>query len=255
MAYKRTRGTSGDSAAVKRRRTTGKKKATASKTPTASLVRRVLLKQEETKRFSAMGLSRSNAIGNTYYGENLMYWIQTGSTNSNRIGDKIHITNFIVAGQITKNAPGVNASTSYGAKFWLGIVSCDKETTSGTTGPANSTLAVDCRLAPNGFSDTTNPIIDANTFTLHGYTTLTLPPSQASGSTILASGEQPMNFRLEVPMNRDFVYKIATGTQGGTQYGKMRNYYVVWAVSDGYGGATPNLATCSLSYLVEFKDA
>lgn len=258
MVTTRSGKTYGESAGVmhrSRNRTYAKKRKAPAKQVSASLVKRVMLRAEEMKRFSAMGLSNAAASGNTYYGENLMYWINTGSTNSNRIGDKVHISKFIVAGMITKNLPSTGVSTSYGATFWCGIVSCDKETTSGTVGPANTTLAIDPRLSPSGFSGITNPIIDVNTFTLHGFTSMILPQSQASGNTGLPTGEQPQDFRLEVPVNRDFFYKSATGVVGGTQYGKVRNYYVVWAVSDGYGGSTPSLASCQLSYLVEFKDA
>lgn len=254
MVTTRSGKTYGDSAAVQlkpmRRRVMSKKKTIVKKGVTAALVKRVLLSQEETKRFVAQALTAGACKGNTWYGENLTYWIQNGSTNSQRIGDKIHITKFIVAGMVNKLT--TNASNGY--RFWCGIVSTDKEVTSGTTGPANGVISLDPRLA-NSLTGFTNPIIDTHSFTLHGYTTGQVQGTLATGLPVITGAVMPHNFRLEVPVNKDFYYKVATGVTGGQQYGKDRNYYVLWAVADAFGGATPNLADVQIDFLVEFKDA
>lgn len=243
----------------KRRRTKSQnvnvKKMKSLTKPGTKSIKRQLLGLMENKRFVAsvsFPAVASSMSGDTFYGSNLLYWIQTGSSDSQKIGDEIFLNKLT----LTLKVNLIRNTTRNGANVWFGVVKSNREISAGSLGFSYTSTSMDYRLSGTN-STVSNPILDYNECSLIAFTTGKI--EQANNTTgTLTSGTgtfssnnfTPLDLRLDIDM-KDIKYTYKSGNVG---YGKFYNYYVVWGVAEG-GSGTASLYDGSLSALVQFKDS
>ncbi|AYP28705.1 MAG: coat protein [Ninurtavirus cruti] len=217
---------------------------TPKSTPSMVSVRKAILGMSETKRYSTnLQVGATNMFTNTIYWGNLLWWIQTGSSESQRIGDSIHITGISVRVNILRSYIYQAAMT-----YRVMILESDQETHDGTVspGPMAAGLLSDYRYG--GYGTTSNPVIDTNFYTVKANKSGIINGGQGpiSGAATQGSDMQMLDFYC--PINRKFQYK---STASG--YEKAKNLYVSFACDSSVGGTIP-IGSADVTYCVHFKD-
>jgi len=218
-----------------------KKRKTSGGTSVA-MVRKVVLGLSETKNFVASNLTppTSFSVGTPYY-TNIAYWIGSGSSDAQRIGDSIYITNVEIAATFR----ATNNTVSDQISWIIMVVETDQEAHDGITGPSMSaSLLSDYRWA----GTYSNPIINTNVYTVKHMSKGLITPAPERAT--INPGQAGFVCRsVKVPINRKFQYK---STSSG--YEKYKNLFIVVATETAAGGTGTGVASCDLSYVTHFKD-
>lgn len=225
---------------------------------TKSAVRKTLLGMAETKRFvGSDGFSTTGVTGvGSYWGYNPLYWMQQGSTDSQRIGDEIYFDKLRLRCIFGTNRGVLDPATpaTWGAldpiNVWVGVVKSIYQNHDGLIGPASNNPIVFPDLRHSGVGSVTNPAIDSNKVNVIWSKHITLRPNVtavwAAAGNVSNVDNQLYELDEDIKIARQFKYNAdATG------YAKDYNYYIVWGYSN---SLNKNNCTFKLSYEVLFKD-
>jgi len=217
-----------------------KRQKTAPKKTSAVQVRKAILGLAESKRFVASGINGAGVLNtNTIYWLNPLYWIQSGSSDSQRIGDQIWIDRIEVAVTL-RSAAAADDMLGY----FISVLETDQENHDGTLspGPVSGSLLNDYRINSSaGF--VSNPIIDTNFYTVKKYISDYMPVKPTTTGI-----ETFQTIRFSCPIGKKFQYKSTT-----SGYEKFKNIYITLACDSAAGG-TVAAYTTDISYVVVFKD-
>lgn len=199
-----------------------KKKKTKS---TTSSVKQVMLRSidshHSTISDSVNIISGAGFTHNTMYTANITAAITQGTTNTNRIGDKIHLEKLVIEGIFA-------APTTAGAYNYR-IFVCWSGNEYNPTGLANGIGSSELFLPNTGASFLTNGVTNPKGPTV-------LWDARYDINSAISTVADIVTFRKTINLNQDFAYEST-----GAIYGKYKNLYVVvmGCVIGGSSGTTP----------------
>lgn len=208
-------------------------------------IRRTLLGLAETKRF-AITTSYSSLFGTgTFVGYNPLYWIQTGSTDVQRVGDEIYFQSLDLrmSFSTSRTTYAVNANAGDPLIIWLAVVkSANVVNHDGTLGPASSGFIFP-DLRHGGAGSVSNPEVDTNVLTVLWQKKYVMKCNVAS---TVRPDDQILDINERVMINKQCKFNASAGG-----YLKDYNYYVVWAYTN---PTSQSVLLCKYDGQVNFKD-
>lgn len=200
-----------------------------------------MLKNESAKHWTV----EDRFIGGTLK-QNVLYsfsptqGVVQGTTNSTRIGDKIHLAALKLRGQILSQG----TSGAYSARVLVGFSGNEVPAGAATLASNSTGLAYgEVFLPETGWTAWTTAIVNPKAFTVLYDQTFDIN-SQISGT------QDVLSFSETIPINQDFNYESS-----GAIYGKFKNLYILM-VSDVAGGTTATTNACDVQIAADliFKE-
>lgn len=235
--------------------TSRKSYATKKKQPLAlsTQVKKIITKMSETKLFTPGFTSYANLTPNIFQAWNLLYWIQTGTSNNQKLGDEIFIKAIDIGITIRKPANASTSSVDYsgGGSLCVMLIKSQYQNYDGTLGPAPAGFSFpDFRAGGSG--SVANPIVDPAKVTVLYRKDIALQPSYQAPAIYAApvhgnTFSYEININHTVNVNRKFQY--TTTTSG---YEKSMNMYLV--VGHSNPAALNGLFEIVPNYCVRFGD-
>jgi len=172
---------------------------------------------------------------NTLYSNNATQSITQGTTNANRMGDKVHLDSIVING-LFSTAATAGAYTYRVLVLWSG-----NEYSTGATFTSGLTFS-EIFLPSTGGSYVTTSVINPKAVTCLYDEVIDI------NSTVAATSDLA-TFRTRIPLRQEFAYESS-----GSIYGKTKNLYLVvmGSVTGGTPGTT-QLGTVAVSYDLIFK--
>uniref|UniRef100_UPI0040484130 hypothetical protein n=1 Tax=Mariniflexile sp. TaxID=1979402 RepID=UPI0040484130 len=193
--------------------------------------KQAMLKNESAKHWTVEDRYIGGVLlQNVLYSFSPSQGVVQGTTNSTRIGDKIHLAALKLKGQILSQA----TSGAYSGRVIVGFSGNEVPAGAATLASTATGLTYGQVFLPlTGYTSWSTAIVNPKAFTVLYDQTFDIN-SQITGT------QDVLSFSETIPINQDFNYESA-----GAVYGKFKNLYIIM-VSDVAGGATAFTSACSM---------
>lgn len=206
----------------------------------AKIAKKVDLATAETK--SAQTYNSQTLAANTFYAQNLNYFIAQGTGAGNIIGEKLYLKNMYM--RITVDA--TNTSVNSAKTIRLALVRSKKALTNGLASITASDIFRNDGSASADYG--TFGMIDLHKVDLIKDETIVLQASGANAATVSNTPSVRRHLVWNIPIN-----KVHFFDQDNSGYFKRQNYYLVMGGWDATGSIN-SPAIVTYQWVVNFKD-